>query len=373
MEIVPVTSSKQMGSFVKLPWKIYKGDPNWVPPIISEFKKLLNPKINPFFEHSEAQLFLARKANETVGRIAAIVNYNHIEVHNEQVGFFGFFETIEDYEVAQALFEKAGEWLRVKGMKVMRGPVNPSTNDECGLLIQDFTSPPVIMMTYNPRYYQEIIERFGFQQSKDLYAYFMLRSDLERDTPPERLERLSALIKKRGNIVLRNPNMKRFSQEVLVFRNIYNRAWEKNWGFIPWTDKEFDYLAKTLKTVVDPELVFIAEVNGEPVGFSLSIPDVNQAIKRINGRLFPFGIVKLLWYSRKIDTLRIAAMGVIEEYRNVGIDVLFYYETFRLGLKKGYVKGEMSWILEDNLPMNRILENIGARVYKVYRLYDYKI
>ncbi|MFQ6617789.1 MAG: N-acetyltransferase [Fidelibacterota bacterium] len=365
VRLIKVEDKKGLNRFIKFAWKIYKGDPYWVPPLISEQKKFFNPSVNPFFQHSEVDFFLVEKNGELSGRIAAILNRNHNEFQGERTGFFGFFESVNDREVSDTLFDAAAEWLKKRGMEVMRGPMNFSTNDECGLLVEGFNSSPVIMMTYNPPYYSELIENYGFKKAKDLYAYM-----IDNPEPPEKLVRGVELIKRKKNISLRNVNLKKFDEEVEVIHDIYNSAWEKNWGFIPMTDDEFYYLAKNLKTIVNPELAFIAEVNGLPAGFSLAIPNVNEALIKINGRLFPSGFIKLLWYFKKIKSLRIITMGVKKEFRFMGIDALFYLETFRAGVRRGYKWAEMSWILEDNLMMIRALEDLNARRYKTYRIYD---
>jgi len=369
IKIVPVRSRRERMKFIKLPWKIYKGDKFWVPPLISDQKKLLDQKKNPFYKHSEVELFLAMSDGEPVGRIAAIVNHNHNRFHNEKVGFFGFFECIDNYEVAEELLNSAKEWLRQKGMEIMRGPANPSSNDTWGLLLEGFDSSPVIMMTYNPPYYLEFMERYGLRKSKDLYAYFMDKNV----TMPEKFHQIAEQVARRENIRIRNLNLKDFKAEVERIKYIYNNAWARNWGFVPMTDEEFDHLAKDLKPIVDPDLVFIAEVNGEPAGFSLTLPDYNQALRRINGRLFPFGLVKLLWYSKKIDMVRVLTLGVIHKYQKLGIASVFYLKTYEKGIEKGYYKGEFSWILEDNVLMNRALKRMGAKIYKKYRIYEMEI
>jgi len=358
--------------FIKFPWSIYRKDPNWVPPLLLERKEFLNRGKNPFFKHADVVLFLAEKNGQVVGRIAGIVNHNHIKEHNEKVGFFGLFECVNDQEVAKALLDSVRAWLKSKGMEIMRGPANFSSNEEWGFLLEGFDSPPVIMMTYNPPYYLEQVESYGMTKAKDLYAYFI---DETLPTPP-RVVRMAENIRKKEGITIRDLNLKQFSREVLEIKHIYNSAWSKNWGFIPMTDEEFDHLAKDLKQIVDPHMVFIAEVNGKPAGFSLALPDFNQVLARMNGRLFPFGIFKLLWHTKvknKINGVRIITMGVLPEYQKRGIDTVFYVETYNVGVKRGYRWAEMSWILEDNVLMNRMLELLGAKLYKKYRIYEIEI
>ena len=371
LDIRPVSSRREMGEFIQLPWKIYKDYPHWVPPLRLQLKTTLNPQKNPFFEHADVAFFVCREGSEVVGRIAAILNENHNAFHKEKVGFFGFFESIQNFDVAKVLLDAASQWVKEKGMVLLRGPMSFSTNDECGFLIEGFDSSPMVMMPYNPEYYLEFMEEYGFQKVKDLLAYVIYRQEL-----PHRLRRAAELIQRRRKITLRSINLKDFEREVERMKEIYNSAWERNWGFVPMTDKEFTHMAKDLrekvigKSVIDPDLVLIAEVKGEPVGFSLALPDINQALKKVNGRLFPFGLLKLRWYMRKIDAMRLITLGVKKQYRRLGIDGLFYYETFRRGLEKGYRMGEASWILEDNIMMKRGAENVGATIYKRYRVYE---
>jgi len=367
-----VEGKKDLMQFIKFPWRVYRDDPYWVPPLISERKAFLDPRRNPFFEHSEVDLFLAQKGNETLGTIAAIINHNHNAFHEERAGFFGLFEVIEDYAVAKGLLATARDWVKAKGMDVIRGPMNMSINDECGLLIDGFDSSPVVLMTYNPRYYVDFIERFGFVKAKDLYAY-IISTDIfnsKLENLPPRLLRVAEAARKRTGVRVRKVDMKNFDAEVEKARIIYNSAWEKNWGAVPMTDAEFEHLAYGLKQFLDPDLLLLAEVDDKPVGIFVGLPDVNQPLLHMNGRLFPFGWIKYLWYRRKIDTFRGLIMGVIEEYREKGIDALMYVEAAKAAFRKGYKRCEMSWILEDNVMMNRIVQRLGGRIYKTYRIYE---
>jgi GNAT superfamily N-acetyltransferase len=372
LNIIPAKKISDLKEFIKFPWQVYRDDPHWVPPLITERKEFLNREKNPFFKHAEVEFFLAKKNGKTVGRIAGIVNYNHIEFHQEKAGFFGFFECIKDYNVAQALLNTVREWLKAKGMEIMRGPANFSSNEEWGFLLEGFSSPPAIMMSYNPQYYLEFMERYGMDKAKDIYAYF-----IDESLPtPERVVRIAENIKRKVGIRIRNVNLKDFGNEVQRIKGIYNSAWSKNWGFVPMTEEEFDRVARNLKQIVDPHMVFIAEVDNKPAGFSLALPDFNQVLARLNGRLFPFGIFKLLWHTKirnKIDGVRIITMGVIPEYQKRGIDTVFYAQTYNVGVKRGYKWAEMSWVLEDNVLMNRTLELLGAKLYKKYRIYETKI
>ncbi|MBZ0202272.1 MAG: hypothetical protein IT281_04580 [Ignavibacteria bacterium] len=355
--------------FIKLPWELYKGDPNWVPPLIFDVRKNLDPKKNPFFKHAEVELFLAEKEGNLVGRIAAIKNDNHNNFHKDKVGFFGFFETIDDEDVSDFLLETACQWVKSKGFNEIMGPVNPSTNDECGLLIDGFDSPPVFLMTYNPKHYISKIENFGFEKANDLYAYYIPSEVINDEKIMARLERMGELIKKRSDVKIYKINMKDLTNEVRKIEEIYNSAWEANWGFVPITTEEFDYLAESLKMVVDPDLVLFAEVAGKPAGFSLALPDFNQVLKKINGRLLPFGFLKILMGKKKINFLRVIIMGVKPEYQKKAIDSVFHLETIKAGNKGGYTGAEISWVLEDNMPMRMTAEKLGAWIYKTYRIY----
>ncbi len=364
-----VENKKDLRLFIKFPYKHYKQNPYWVPPLLMDQKILLNPEKHPFYKHAKAQFFLAYKEGKLAGRIAAIIDYKHNEFHNEKTGFFGFFETIDDYEVAEQLLSAARNWVKGEGMDRFRGPVNPSQNEDCGLLIDAFDSPPVIMMPYNYPYYATLIEKFGLKKVMDLYAYYID----DKKPPPEKLVRVVEAVRRREKIVVRPINIKDFDNEAKKVWYVYNNAWSKNWGFVPMTEDEFDHLAKNLKKVVIPEIALMAEVDCKPVGFSLALPDINQALIHTNGRLFPFGLPKLLWYSRKINWIRIIIMGVIHKYQRHGIDAIFYLDTWKNAVKKGYHQGEMSWILENNKMMNRSAQMLGGKIYKTYRMYEMKL
>lgn len=371
-KIRQIQNKKDLLDFIKFPWKVYRNDPFWVPPLIADRKDFFNPQKNPFFKHSEVVFYLAEKDDEVAGRICGIVNNNHIDFHKEKAGFFGFFECVNDFEVAKLLLDKVKEWLKSKGMEIMRGPMNFSTNDEVGFLLEGFDSSPVFMMTYNPPYYLDFMEKYGMDKAKDLFAYYFDKTY----KPPDRVVRMGERIVNKQDVRARCINLKNFEQEIQKIKRIYNSAWSKNWGFVPMTDDEFDHLAKNLKMIVDPHMVFIAEVDGEPVGFSLALPDLNLVLKRLNGKLFPFGLLRLLWHTKvrkTIDGVRILTMGVIPAYQKRGIDNIFYIRTIRDGIKRGYKWAEMSWVLEDNILMNRVLKILGAKLYKKYRIYEMRI
>ncbi len=370
MEIKVVETTKDFRDFVRFPWKVYNNDPNWVPPLISEVESILDTRKNPFWEHAHQRLFLAKVGKKTVGRIAGIVDQRHINFHNEKVGFFGFFECLYDYEIAELLLSSVREWLREKGMKAMRGPISPSQNEECGLLTDGFDSSPVLMMTYNPKYYIDFFKKFGLQKIKDLYAYYApVLPEI-----PELLERAAEYAReKHPEAKIRQINLQDFEREKERVKAVYNSAWEKNWGFVPMTNKEIDFLGERLKPLIIPELVLFVEIQGKPVGVLLAIPDYNQALKKINGRLLPFGWLKLLYYSKRIKTGRLVIMGVIKEYRMCGFEAMLYLTANRNAHKMGYEGVEFSWILEDNLFTRHAAENYGGKIYKTYRIYQMSI
>jgi GNAT superfamily N-acetyltransferase len=371
VNIEEVTGAGTKKEFIRFPWKVYQGNPNWVPPLESEVQFLLSEKKNPFFHHAEAACFLARRNGETVGRIAAIIDRNHIKFHKEQAGFFGFFECLPDCAIARELLSAAARWLKERDIAIMRGPMNPSTNDECGFLLEGFDSPPMILMPYSPEYYLDYMERCGMTKAKDLFAYICTIKDVAAG---RRLERLASAVKARiPGLTVRPANMKRFQQEVEAVKVIYNSAWSHNWGFVPMTDAETGSMAKKLKPLIASELMIMAEVDGKPAAFFVALPDYNQVLGKINGRLGPVALLKFLWYSRKISDIRVMAMGVTEEYRKKGIEGLLYLESFKAAAKKGYERAEMSWILEDNVLVQRGCELMGGKLYKKYRIYEQKI
>ncbi len=366
-----ITSKADKLKFVRFLWDIYGSDPYWVPPLEMDRMKLIDEVINPFYKHVDVAWFLAEDNGKIVGRIAAIINHYHNSFHNDKAGFFGFFECVNDANIAAKLFEAAEDFLRSKGMTEILGPHNPSTNDELGLLIEGFGKPPVLLMTYNPKYYIDLIEHNGYSKAKDLYAW-LLSTDTSRS---EKLIRVTEAMQKRAGITIRSFNKKDFANEVKRIKALYNAVWEKNWGFVPMTDEEFDFLAGDLKQIYDPDLIFFAEKNGETIGFALSLPDVNKAFH--SGPGIPRGMMNLpiaLWNlmtkKKAIDTVRILTLGVAKEYRGRGIDAMFYRKTIEIAEKKGYKFGEASWILEDNDMMNRACEMMNGKKYKTYRVYQ---
>jgi hypothetical protein len=369
LEIRPIASKRDTKDFIKFQWEIYKDFPNWVPPLIMDRKKLMDREKNPFYKHSEAEFYLARKNGKIVGRIGAIINHNHNKEHNENIGFFGFFECINDQVIADALFKTAIDWLKAHKVEAVRGPVTPSVNDEYGLLIDGFQYPPVFLMSYNPPYYADLISKAGFKKAKDLYAYQM-RQETVFDA---KLVRGSEMLKKREGLTFRTLNIDDFDNEVKRIKALYNRAWQYNWGAVPMTDEEFDMLAKDLKPVFIPELVLFAEYKGEPIGFSLSLPDLNvPLIHNRSGNLIT-GLFYMMLYKRKIHRARIIVLGVVKERQHTGAGVVLFHETARRGVDLGYYEGEAGWVLEDNVMMNRGAELMKGNRWKTYRIYEKSI
>jgi GNAT superfamily N-acetyltransferase len=371
LRIEPATGKRGLLEFIEFPFKLYRGDPNWVPPLIEERQDFFDPQKNPFFEHARCQLFLGRRDDEIVGTIAAVVNDNHNAFQDEKMGSFGFFETIDDQAVADALLEAAETWVRAQGMTVIRGPLNFSTNDEIGTLVDGFDEPPMVMMTYNHRYYPSLIEARGYTKAMDVFAYIVELAEGLQNAPQKVFSVAEKAAHKEG-IRVRKFDMKRFDQEVDLLKQVYNQAWERNWGFVPMTDREIDHLAHGLKAVLDPNLLFVAEISdGTPVGVSIALPDIHQALRWSGGgHMWPFGILKFLWHRRKVNQCRLLIMGMVEQYRGRGADAIFYVETARAALAHGYKRMEGSWILENNTMMNRIIERLGGVRYKTYRVYE---
>lgn len=364
-----VKSEHDLMSFIRLPWKIYQGNPCWVPPFIKDQLQKLSPK-HPFRSHAEMVLFLACRGEEKIGRIAGIIDHHYNQFHQEKTGFFGFFESIQDEEAAGHLLTKIRAWLRDHGMEKMMGPMNPSTNDECGLLTDAFDSSPCLMMPYNPPYYPGLLEGWGLRKAMDLYAYWLEKTVFNYD----RLNRITErILKREPRLSVRPLNLRRFDEELKIIKEIYNRSWSKNWGFVPMTEEEIDDLAKNLKPLVVPDLILFAYHGEEPVGFSAALPDYNLVLKHLNGKMGPVGLLKFLYFSRKIKTVRIMLLGVKHSFQKRGVEGLLYIETFKRGTRKGYPQGECSWILENNLLMQHGIEAMGGKRYKTYRIYETQI
>lgn len=364
-----VRSRADLNAFIKFPWRIYANDPVWVPPLLVERKQFLDREKHPFYQHGDAALFLARSGGEVVGRIMASDDPSYNALHGTNTGCFGMFEAIDDQNVANALFDAAADWLRRRGRNEIMGPIDYSTNYLCGLLIDGFQFSPMVLTGHNPPYYGGLIEGLGFEKAIDLYAWWFANPGAAAN----RLRRLAAGLRARSEVTLRHGNLRDIAGEGRRLREIYNQAWRKNWGFVPFTEKEFEFMTRELKPILTPELVWLAEIGGEPVGFILCVPDINAALRKVNGRLtafgLPIGLAKLLYYKSRLKTVRLVALGVVPKYRRHGIaELLVLHIIEEAMIKRGFI-GEASLILEDNRLMNRFLEAIGAEKYKTYRIY----
>jgi GNAT superfamily N-acetyltransferase len=368
-----VSNEKERRTFIRVPWKVYANDPNWVPWLYYERLEFFDKRKNAFFEHAEADYFIARRDGEPVGAIAAILNHRFNEFQQQNVAHFGAFEVMNDREAALALLAAAEQWARERGADALLGPFTFSTNDETGTLIDGFGSPPVILMTYNQPYVPGFIEAAGFGKAMDLWAWL---ADLKKinEQMPEKVQRVVGKVRERYDLAIRPVNMKNWDGEVAQIKKIYNSAWERNWGFVPMTDPEIEHLAGSLKTVLDPGLVFMVEHKGETVGFTLTVPDANQPLRRIRpgpSRLSSYLAAARVYLNRyKTDTVRVIALGVVEKFRGRGVDALMYYETVRVARERGYRWAEASWILETNDMMNRAIQLMGGEIYKTYRVYE---
>lgn len=366
--IQPVETRSQQQRFIRLPWRIYADDPCWMPPVIMSQQELLGFRKHPFYERSKSQSFLATRAGRDVGRITAIVNAGHIDRYKEQRGFFGFFECDEDTAASRALFQAAGDWLHAQGMTCIRGPANPSLNYECGLLIEGFDTPPFFMMTHNRPWYAQLVEDAGFGKIEDMFAFWGETSMLGGLDP--KLVTMVEGVKERFGVTIRPLDRRRFADEVRTFLHIYNESLGGTWGFVPLTSGEIDHMAASLKYLIEPELTLVAEVDGKPVGAVFCLLDYNPRIKAIDGRLFPFGFLRLLWNKKAIKRLRAISTNVIPEYQAWGIGLVLMNGLYERFMKWGLREVEFSWVLESNYLSRRTLERGGALVTKKYRMYQ---
>src|SRR5437763_2591947 len=368
ISVVEVRSRSERDEFIKFPWRIYKNDPAWLPPLIIERRSFLDRNKHPFYEHGDAALFLAKRDDQIVARIMASDDPNYNALHNSNVGCFGLFESIDDVDVARALFESAADWLRRRDRTEIMGPIDYSTNYVCGLLIDGFEYPPTLLTAHNPPYYARLIEACGFEKEKDWYAWWFV------PTTPS-LERLRPIAKARARkrlVKIRPIDLRHLTDDSRRLSAVFNEAWKNNWGFVPFTEAEAEHMAKEMRPVIDPRMTLIAEVDNAPVAFVICVPDINVALKRVDGRLtrfgLPIGLIKLLWYRRKIRQARFVALGVLEKYRRAGIAEMLVLQVMEEGARLGYA-GELSMTLEDNVMINRFLEALNASKYKTYRIY----
>jgi hypothetical protein len=365
-------------AFFEFPWTLYKNDPNWVPPLLSMRRDLLDKKKNPGWEYMEGDYFTAWRGDNIVGTITAHINHHHNEFQGEQVGWFGFFETYDDQEAATALLDTACEWVKAKGYNLIRGPQSFSTHDECGLLIENFTQP-MLLMPYNPVYYLKLMENAGFEKVMDTYCLYYDRKLVEEHRANERLDKLVERVSKRSNITIRPINRKNLRADFQLFKEIYNQAWEKNWGFVPLTPKELDALVSGLGMFFEPALACFAEVNGDPVGFMMTIPNFNEVLKRVYPRPGvpePISLIAALWHWKirpVIEWVRVPLMGVKEQYRNKGVELVMFRYILNSILPTRYNYMDCGWILETNHDMIGVLEGIGAPKYKTYRFFEKRL
>ncbi len=366
IEIIAVEGGSALKDFINVPWRIYAGYPNWVPPLKKEVRRMLDPHKHPFWEFSERILFLARRGSETVGRIAGIIDRHNNEVHNEKMGIWGFFECADDQEAAAALFSSVETWVSQKGMAFMRGPLSPSTNYETGLLIGGFDLPPVLMMAYTPPYYPKLVEACGFSKEKDLLA-FLIDDAYQL---PEWMDRLAERISQKKGIHIRRFLPKEENAEFALIREIYNASWAGNWGFVPLSENEMRDIQKSVMPFADPDLAFFIYYEDEPVAVCVIFPDINPLLKRLNGRIGLLGLLKYLLYRREIKGLRCLMFGIKEKYRQLGIPMLAFHHIYEIARKqKKYQYLEMGWTLEDNESINSLVEEAGAKRHKKYRIY----
>ncbi len=370
VEIIPIPrDSRNILRFLEVSYGIYGSDPHWVAPLLMDLKKVFTDE-NPLFHHARMQLWIARKSGRDVGRIAGIVDDSYNRLAKEPAAFFGFFESIDDPAVSGRLFESVLKWAREQNLKCLQGPMNPTTNDECGLLLEGFDSAPVFMMTYNPKYYLSLVESAGFRKAKDLLAFNIDLATI----PMDRLRRIAAKVRARNpDLVFRPVRRKTLDQDIIKVKEVYNAAWEENWGFVPMTDAEVDFMAKRLKPLLMEGLIWLVEAGSEPVGFLLAMPDYNIALQPLRGRLMTprlFGFLPYALGWKCPPRTRVLTLGVKAKYRSKGLESAMLIEGLDVGIKAGVRESEASWILEDNLMMCRVLEAIGGRVYKRYRIYE---
>lgn len=368
VDIRPVASKRDLKAFIKLPWRLYRSQPNWVPPLLSERRRILDRGRNPFFEHAEAEYFLAWRDDRPVGRITAQVDRNFNEFQGNDWGMFGFFESEDDPDVASALLEAAERWLSARGRDRMVGPMDFTTNDECGVLVEGHDRTPIILTPWTHPYYPGLLEGAGLTKAMDLLMWELHITERERVHPA--IWEMADRVESEHGIRVRPMRKRHLQEEIGRFLEVYNAAWERNWGFVPLTEAEVRHYAKDLKPILDENWAFVAEKDGETVGAALTVPDYNQVLHHLNGRLLPFGWAKALWWRRKIDRVRVFALGVKPEHQHTGVAARFYQCHYASAERTPQKGGEMGWMLETNEPMNRAMEGMGGRVVRRFRLYE---
>jgi GNAT superfamily N-acetyltransferase len=364
-DVRAVDSRAGLNRFLRYPFERYRDDPHWVPPLLIDERRKFDPRKNPFYRHARVDLFLAGRDGRVVGRVAAIDDDNHNATHDDNLLFFGFFEA-EDRQAAEALLDKVEERARELGRDAVRGPANHSMNDGAGFQMDAFDTDPYVMMPHNPPEYPRWVEAAGYRKVKDLYAW---RFESSRELG-ERIGRLAERVRRRQPLTVRPVDRRRFGEELTVVKHLYDEAWEKNWGFVRYTDAEFDHLAGELRLILDTDLALFVEIDGKPVGMGICLPDANQVLKRARGRLFPHGAIAFLRRGKIIDRLRLAILGVLAEHRGKGLEAVIIHELYKRAIPKGYRECECSWVLEDNRAMNRGIAAAGAELYKTYRMYQ---
>jgi GNAT superfamily N-acetyltransferase len=368
LEVRPVRGRKDLTTFIRLPWRLYKDEPLWVPPLVHERRQFLDRARNPFFEHAEAEYFLAWRDGRAVGRITAQIDFRLNEFQSNDWGLFGFFECEDDPEVAAELLGVAETWLRMRGRDRMVGPMDFSTNDECGVLVEGFDRAPIVLTNWTQRYYPALLEGTGLTKAMDTLMWELVVEDRAR--VHSAIWKIADDVEPKHGITTRYFSKRDLPAEVDRFLEIYNAAWERNWGFVPLSDHEVRHYAKQLKPLLDENWAMVAEKDGETVGAALTLPDYNQVFKRMNGRLLPLGWAKFLWYRRTIDRVRVFALGVKREYQHTGVAAKLYQMHFDSAERTAQRGGEMGWILETNKAMNRAMEGMGGTVVRRYRLYE---
>ena len=368
LEIRPVSSKRELNTFIKLPWRLYRNEPNWVPPLLFDRKRFFDRNRNPFFKHADVEFFLAWRDDKPVGRITAHIDRHFNEYQHHDWGMFGFFECENDHEAANALLSAAEEWLRARGRDRMVGPMDFTTNDECGVLVDGYDLLPTVLTNWHHPYYPRLIEGAGLTKAMDLYMWTLEVSERSAVNPV--IWRAAADVQRKYGITVRPMRKKDMEAEIGRFLEVYNAAWERNWGFTPLTEEEVRHYAKDLKPVLDENWAFIAEKDGEPVAAALTLPDYNQVLVHMNGRLLPFGWAKALYYKGKIDRVRVFALGVKQEYQHTGIGAKLYEMHYDAAERTNQKKGETGWILETNRSMNRAMERMGGRIVRTYRVFE---
>ncbi len=367
--VKPVETRHQRKQFLELPWALYRDDPYWIPPLRQNQRELVGYCRHPFYLENEAQTFLATRHGKPCGRVAAILNHAHNRVHDERLGFFGFFESIDDAEVATGLLDAVRDWFAERDVRVIRGPCNPSLNYEAGLLIEGFDASPVFMMTYNPAYYERLLEDYGFRKSQDMFAYTG-RVEMLR-TVGRRLQAVVHESSKRLGITLHRLDASQMLEEIRVFVEVFNRSMARSWGHVPLTEAELNQMAHAFRHLVAPELAVTALIDGKPIGVGLALPDYNPRIKQINGRLFPLGFLRLLRNRKQIKRIRVISANVLPEYQMTGVGVVLFARIVTEAMAWGVQEGEFSWVMESNHLSRKSLEHGGAEQTKTYRIYDY--